>query len=334
MAPHPFSLYDRRRDSTLPRYLDYVHFIVDHFKDRIDYYELWNEPDNMGTSFQFIEPNDYVELIRRTVPVIRAADPAAKVVVGAVSYLMNPYSQAYIDTIIQSDVLPMVDVISFHPMFGTSPEHEEHRDYYYAYPQIVRDFQRDAHANGFTGAFRADEIYWCSPGYNCGHEGFPMHTEFTAPKYLARGTIINLGLGLVAGAGTSPHVPRAFTVIRNLSTIFSGADVAQFPIEISATMTNVVSYTFSLPQDSYLVALWNDGVAVDEDPGAAATVAAPGFAGYVATGFDPLHSIQQPLLTHNDGDALIIENLLVKDYPLLIQLAPRRQIYLPLVIGN
>ncbi len=321
-------------EEEIQRYLDYVHYIVTHFKGRVKYYELWNEPDNMGTSFQFIEPDDYVELIRRTVPVIRAADPDAKVVVGAVSYLMNPYCQAYINTIIQSDVLPLVDVISFHPMFGTSPEHAEHREYYYAYPQIVRDFQRDAYANGFTGTFRADEIYWCSPGYDCGHPGFPMHTEYTVPKYLARGTIINLGLGLVAGAGTSPHVPRAFTVIRNLSTIYSGAEVTQFPVEISTMITNVVSYTFSLPDENYLVALWNDGIAVDEDPGVNATVKLPGFAGYVATGLDPLHSFQQPLITHNDGDALIISNLLLKDYPLLIKLAPFRQIYLPLVIGN
>ncbi len=319
-------------EEEIQRYLDYVHFIVDHFKGRVEYYELWNEPDNQGTSFQFIEPEDYVELIRRTVPVIRAADPEAKVVVGAVSYLMNPYCQAYINTIIQSDVLPLVDVISFHPMFGTSPEHEEHRDYYYAYPQIVRDFQRDAYANGFTGTFRADEIYWCSPGYNCGHAGFPMHTEYTVPKYLARGTIINLGLGLVAGAGTSPHVPRAFTVIRNLSTIYSGAGVTQFPVEIHTTITNVVSYTFSLPNEGYLVALWNDGIAVDEDPGANATVELAGFAGYVATGLDPLHSIQQSLITRKDGDTLIIENLLLKDYPLLIQLNPPRKTYLPLVM--
>ncbi|NLF52718.1 MAG: hypothetical protein GX577_16450 [Leptolinea sp.] len=310
-------------EEEIQRYLDYVRYIVTHFRGRIAYYELWNEPDNMGTSFQFIEPEAYVELIRRTVPVIKEADPDAKVVVGAVSYLMNPYCQAYINTIIKSDVLPLVDVISFHPMFGTSPEHEEHREYYYAYPQIVRDFQRNAYANGFTGIFRADEIYWCSPGYGCGHTGFPMHTEFTVPKYLARGTITNLGLGLVAGAGTSPHVPRAFTVIRNLSTIFSGVEVTQFPVEISTTIINVVSYTFSLPQDTYLLALWNDGVAADEDLGVGATVKIPGFAGYLATGLDPLHSLQQPLITRDEGNALVIENLMLKDYPILIRLAPQ-----------
>lgn len=319
-------------EEEIQRYLDYVRYIVTHFRGRIAYYELWNEPDNMGTSFQFIEPEDYVELIRRTVPVIKEADPDAKVVVGAVSYLMNPYCQAYINTIIQSDVLPLVDVISFHPMFGTSPEHEEHREYYYAYPQIVRDFQRNAYANGFTGIFRADEIYWCSPGYGCGHTGFPMHTEFTVPKYLARGTITNLGLGLVVGAGTSPHVPRAFTVIRNLSTIFSGVEVTQFPVEISTTITNVVSYTFSLPQDTYLLALWNDGVAADEDPGVDATVKIPGFTGYSATGLDPLHSLQQPLIIRDEGNALVIENLLLKDYPILIRLAPQNTIFLPLIL--
>jgi len=58
-------------EEEIQRYLEYVRYIVGHFKDRVRYFELWNEPDNDSSAIQHIEPGDYVELVRRVVPVIR-----------------------------------------------------------------------------------------------------------------------------------------------------------------------------------------------------------------------------------------------------------------------
>ncbi len=311
------------------RYLEYVRFVVNHLKDRVETYDLWNEPDNTGTRFQYIEPADYVELVRRTVPVIREVYPEAKIMVGSTTYLRD--SLPYLEQIIASDIMPLVDVVAWHPMFDTSPEHPDHRNYYYAYPQIVRQLQATAFAHGFRGTFRADEILWCSP--DVGWCDF-LYTNVTAAKYLGRGVITNLGLDVQVSSCTSHTRKESFEMLRNLATQFAGAQAVQFPVQVQTTITNVAKYTFALPNDSFLVALWNDGIAVDEDPGVNASVELPGFGGYVATGLDPLHSIQQSLITHEDGDTLIIENLLLKDYPLLIQLTPPRQIYLPLVMGK
>ena len=67
-------------------YLDFVRFIVHHFKDRIEYYEIWNEPDRRET-IQWIEVEDYINLAKRVVPVIREEYPEAKIQVGGTTGL-------------------------------------------------------------------------------------------------------------------------------------------------------------------------------------------------------------------------------------------------------
>ncbi|HEY53436.1 MAG TPA: hypothetical protein G4N94_08270, partial [Caldilineae bacterium] len=140
-------------EDEIQRYLEYVRYIVGHFKGRVRYFELWNEPDNDGSAIQHIKPEDYVELVRRVVPVIRDEYPEAKIVVGSIVLF---YGQDDLYHLIQSDVMPLVDVIAWHPLYGTSPEYEEDREYYYAYPDIAEDIKETAISHGFQGEFRGD----------------------------------------------------------------------------------------------------------------------------------------------------------------------------------
>ncbi len=161
----------------------------------------------------------------------------------------------------------------------------------------------------------------------------PLYTNSTAAKYYARGIVINLGLDLdVNPTGMSSLRRESYTVLQNLSTVFAGARVETVPIQAQTTMTQVATYTFALPDDRHLLAVWNDGIATDENPGISTTLRLPGFAGQTAIGIDPLHSLIQPLVTEDEGQALVIRNLQVKDYPLLVQVSPLRRVYLPLVI--
>jgi len=58
-----------RTEDEIQHYLDYVQFIVHHFKDRIEYYEILNEP-NAECVGQYVELADYINLIERVIPVI------------------------------------------------------------------------------------------------------------------------------------------------------------------------------------------------------------------------------------------------------------------------
>lgn len=75
---------------------------------------------------------------------------------------------------------------------------------------------------------------------------------------------------------------------------------------------------------STLVALWRDGIAVDDDPGIPATVTLPGFAGYTVTGIDVLYGLEQSLVRETEGGDLVIRDLLVKDYPVILRIGNTR----------
>ncbi|MBN1934259.1 MAG: right-handed parallel beta-helix repeat-containing protein [Anaerolineae bacterium] len=317
-------------EEEIQRYLEYVRFIVGHFKDRVRYFELWNEPD-AGSAIQHIKPQDYVELVRRVVPIIRDEYPEAKIVVGSI-ILRNQYGRDYLYHLIQSDVMPLVDVIAWHPMYGITPEYEDEREYYYAYLDIARDIKETAISYGFQGEFRGDEIGWCGlDEEDCGAAAH-RYTNGVAAKYYGRGIAIHLGLNLMVHlGGMSDRRLETSALVSNLATVFAGSRAEAFPIQVQTAITNVVSYTFALPNDGYLVALWNDGVAVDYDPGITATLTFSGFADHYATGIDALYGYQQQVMAEAVDGNLVIRDLLVKDYPILLRLSPTRYAFLPAV---
>jgi hypothetical protein len=97
-------------------------------------------------------------------------------------------------------------------------------------------------------------------------------------------------------------------------------------VHVSTKATHLRQYSFALPDGSRLVALWTDGLPVEHDPGVAATVTIDGLGGRAAEAFDVMSgstfmpgSTQQLITSTSDG-ALVIEDLLVKDYPVFLRI--------------
>jgi hypothetical protein len=309
----------------IDNYLKFVDFIVNHFKDRVEYFELWNEPDIAGYCPKWIEVDDYVNLVSETVPVIRDAYPEAKIVVGGVSNTRFPGAYDYLFDILESPIMPLVDVVSWHPMYGTSPAYELYRDYYYQYPSFVQLIKDTATAHGFQGEYQADEIGWATPENAVPDQPW-VYSPTVAAKYFGRGILMHLGMDVGAG------VPDDNRVVRNLCTVMAGHEAVSLPVRIQSSVTNTVSYTFASPADAHVVALWTDGIAADHDPGTTTTVTLPGFAGHTVTGVDVLHGFEQRLMASEEGGNLVIDDLLVKDYPIVLRVSPMRRVFLPLVL--
>ena len=115
-------------------------------------------------------------------------------------------------------------------------------------------------------------------------------------------------------------MPTSFSTVRNLCTIIAGAQPESLPIEIGSEATNIRSYGFSLPSGDRLLALWTDGVATDDDPGIEATVTLLELSGYKVVGIDVLNGFQQELVTSTEDGNPVINNLRVKDYPIILHL--------------
>jgi hypothetical protein len=308
-------------EEEVQRYLEYVRFIVHHFKDRVRYYEIWNEPNMFNICSQRIEADRYIDLVKQTVPVIREEYPEAIIKVGGVTPFADTEQggKEYLFRLLESDIMPLVDAISWHVDQNTSlPNEIELQRYYNEYPSLVQEIKDTAISHGFTGEFIADEVIWCTTAL-CGPDLSLPFTETIAAKYYARSIIMNLGMDLTVGlaGGGGEIVPER--IIRNLSTIMAGATPVSLPIEIQSEANDIESYQFILPNGDHLVALWRDSVAVDDDPGMEAILILKGFSSHQVIGINPLGGFEQQLITITDGDDIIIHGLLVRDHPIILR---------------
>lgn len=61
---------------------NYVTETVRHFKGRIAWYEVWNEPDGVWCWKTGVDGTEYGELVKRTAAAVKAGDPDAKIIGG------------------------------------------------------------------------------------------------------------------------------------------------------------------------------------------------------------------------------------------------------------
>ena len=132
---------------------------------------------------------------------------------------------------------------------------------------------------------------------------------------------MHLGMNCYAGIAEDLSRPLKRSVVQNLSTFMAGAEVVSLPIEIESEAENIMSYSFSLSDGDKLIALWTDGVAVDEDPGVNATLTIPNLLAQKVIGIDVLKGYQQGVVTSIENGNLIIQNLKVRDYPLILRIS-------------
>ena len=66
---------------------------------------------------------------------------------------------------------------------------------------------------------------------------------------------------------------------------------------------------------------WSNGIAVEYDPGMTAAVTLPGLTDHTVTGIDVLYGFEQELVSSNEDGDLMIQDILIKDYPVIIRLS-------------
>ena len=312
-----------KSEEQIQDFLTYVRFVVSNFKGRVQYYTLWSEPDNCGGSqIKCIELLDYIELARRTIPVIHAEDPDAKVVMAPnVLY----FDQEYLLTVLRSDVAPMFDVISWHGIYDAVPGSEFYGDYYYKYPLIIEEIKQTAIANGFDGEYWGTELTWCSEEFPTCHppdQPWEMQkSDKIAAKYDARGFVIQLGMDVGVGWGglETPEQPWTYPTVRRLNTVMAGTRPVSHSVRIENEPSDTMTYAFIMPNGDFMFALWTDGVATDDNSSITTKLTFPGISDQKAIGMNVLYGFQQELITEIESGDLVIRNLLVRDYPILIR---------------
>lgn len=93
----------------------YVTAVVNHYRGRIGFYEVWNEPDGQWCWKHGVSGTEYGELVNLTAAAIRQADPAAKVVGGALCL----YDLKWLRDVLATGAGKQMDILTYH---GYSPD--------------------------------------------------------------------------------------------------------------------------------------------------------------------------------------------------------------------
>jgi hypothetical protein len=217
--------------------------------------------------------------------------------------------------------MPMADVVSWHPLFGDVPDSEQFPGYYETYPSLLAEIMNTAKRNGFQGEFNVSEISYNSPG--CGGCGIndPFFSDVVSAKYTARGHILHLGNGVSShGVGIAFERPFHNNMIKNIANIFAGVSAEAFAVEIQTDAQNIKTFTFTKTDGSKLVAIWTDSVALEIESGMLATLTIPSISAGEVAGIDVLYGFEQEMITSTEDGNLVIQNLLIKDYPIILRI--------------
>jgi hypothetical protein len=346
--PHPKQIletpWEMAPPPTTPQMLEgyerFVRFMVRHFRDRVRYFEIWNEPGAKYAWGNNPNPAEYAALVKKIAPVIRQEAPQAKIVLAEAGFPPGR-ADGFLEACLKQGVAQLVDVMTIHPFYGNSQGSQD----YLEYPDHIRAWKKLAESHGFQGEYMATESGWYAP------YPIPVHpfiggdvTEIVKAKYLAKFMVINNAFSMPAfwnetwqdqftyWDGTlmrstfsadpvCPLQPQAaYYVMRTLSTVLEGAQPIDSTLEFRGPSAKLDSYLFRVPDGSRLAAYWVPGAGSDDSPDARADVVIHGFSPTKATGIDVLDGTEQELKISVEAGTIVLKGMLVTDYPLLVRL--------------
>ncbi len=109
-------------DATRAAWLVFVEAAIERYKDRIQYWEVWNEPNHRNYWGAPVNGEDYGKLVNVTVRKIRELHPQAKIIAGSTAGI----SPAFCDEFLSHCEPEKIDIVSFHN-YGTRPENRAYR---------------------------------------------------------------------------------------------------------------------------------------------------------------------------------------------------------------
>lgn len=122
------SIYNIERPITtdeVNKYVQYVSWVVNHFKGKVYAYEIWNEwihRDNLNDKEEsYQSASNYYSLVKAVSTVIRQHDPSVKIIAGGYNPT-DPKAREWGDMIVDKGILNYIDGISIHPYDYSSPD--------------------------------------------------------------------------------------------------------------------------------------------------------------------------------------------------------------------
>jgi hypothetical protein len=354
--------YDMPAPPTTPEALAawtrYVEFMVQHFRDRVHHFEIWNEWNI--SCYWGAKPSveHYLAVARAAIPAIRKHAPHAKIMMGSWAGFPHGISgwkpaqlaakeRQLIYLAATRELAREVDEIGWHPFYQTDPERLTR------YTADVRALQRWLADAGFRGHAMVTEWNYSAlypplseAESKVAWAGGFQATEIEKAKYVAQVFTRHTGLGLESffcemyfpyfamldlsllrrsfdADPTGPLQPQAaYYVTRNLGTMLDGLEPGTLEYAIEPAPKRLEAFALK-SADGPALAVWLGGRAQDHCVGTAVDVRLKE-PFRKATAFDPINGGSQELRITQAAEASILKGILLRDWPLVIRLQPRK----------
>ncbi len=162
-------------------YAEYCNRVVSRYKDRIKYWEVWNEPNIRP--FWTGKPEQYSDLLITAAKAIKAADPDAHIV----AFCTSRTDTKFISERLKEGTLGSFDIISVHPYrYPSTPESSD------LVGELQRAFQLFLQLGAPKHKVWITEIGWPT------HEGTSGSSELKEAQMLVRTYLLSLYSGTVS----------------------------------------------------------------------------------------------------------------------------------------
>lgn len=174
-------------------FLRFVKAAVEHFRNKIRYWDVYNEVDSKyhgGIVMDKEDPAADIRLLREEMSTIREAQPDAKLVCCSTG---TSYWLAYDKRLYDNGLLNPIDILSLHPYQSGPPEQ---RDGVFNYPEMIGRLRDLQHIYGGNKPVWSTEANWL-----IGPEGqkgvlAPYVDEHSQSAYLVRVNLLSMALGV------------------------------------------------------------------------------------------------------------------------------------------
>ncbi|MSR65125.1 MAG: hypothetical protein EXS18_05015 [Verrucomicrobiae bacterium] len=309
-------------------FCNYARAMVNHFKDRVKWWDLWNEPsterERYGFGMDIEGAKAYARVIQAVVSVVKECDPEAKLIISNAYWPWEIFREHVL-----SKVVSQVSAFELHVRVY---EWNMNGHRYRHMSQDIGNNKRTAEAMGFKGIYMSQENQW----WGCpnapetinpiAHADTIRPTHIGQAKNMARLLMQNAGLDIVTywqggfqlESGTLAPV---YYVLRTMCTLMDGARPAEVPVEFTNKDARFEHYGFRLPDGSRQMAAWLPGNSVDEHPGETTDVAFAGIKAAEVTGFDLLNGTGRKMDFRIENGTTIVPDVVIRDHPLVLRVA-------------
>jgi hypothetical protein len=246
----------------LPFFLDFVKKTVDHFRGRVDAWEIWNEPNFM---FWKGSDEDFFELAKSTARIIRETDPEANILGGA--FWRVPKN--FIRNMFKAGAFENVDGLAFHP-YAVNPGGSV--KLYDRFTSVISEFD-------YSGPVWVTEVGYPTGGWyptTVSEDELPSHVVKTITGIASRGARALLWYQLFDpyNKGESPdpldsedyfglvypdyNRKKGFYAYALCAKFLAGREYRPDLIKKDNIPKTVISFYFAGKEGNNTLVLWND----------------------------------------------------------------------------